>query len=60
VYALHDIIPETEWKAISVSALTNADSNENRIAALPYRRSNWVNQHLAQAFASESPSKRTL
>jgi hypothetical protein len=59
VYALHDIIPETEWKAISVSALINAD-NENKIAAMPHRRSDWVNQHLAQVFASESPNKRTL
>jgi DNA-directed RNA polymerase I subunit RPA49 len=60
VYALHDIIPEKEWKAISVSALANADSHENRIAALPHRRSNWVNQHLAQAFTSDSPNKRAL
>ena len=60
VYALHDIIPETEWRAIPVSALTGADSDENRIAALPHCRSSWVNQHLAQAFASDTVNKRTL
>jgi DNA-directed RNA polymerase I subunit RPA49 len=60
VYSLHDIIPEAEWKALSISALMNASNDRMRVAALPYCRSEWVNQHLTRAFASDPPSKKKL
>lgn len=60
VYPLHNIIPEAEWKAISISAITSASSNGERIALLPYRRSDWVNGHLNSLFAASSLNKRNL
>jgi DNA-directed RNA polymerase I subunit RPA49 len=60
VYPLHDIIPEAEWKALSVSAFTAAPSNNDRIALLPYSRSNWINQHLNILFAASVLNKKNL
>lgn len=60
VYALHDIIPEVEWKAISASPFKQAASDRDRVHLLPYKRSNWVNQRLALTFKQESPSKREM
>jgi DNA-directed RNA polymerase I subunit RPA49 len=37
-----------------------ADSSTDRIALLPYKRSNWINDHLSLAFASPSPNKTTM
>jgi DNA-directed RNA polymerase I subunit RPA49 len=59
-YPLHNIIPEAEWKALSTSAFTAANSNRERVALLPYSRSNWINQHLSLLFASSSLNKRSL
>lgn len=60
VYRLHDIIPEAEWKAISTSALTAAESNKDRIALLPYSRSSWINQHLNILFAAGVLNKKAV
>ncbi|OBZ74745.1 DNA-directed RNA polymerase I subunit RPA49 [Grifola frondosa] len=57
VYALHDIIPEAEFNAISIAAFKSADSNHERIALLPYKRSNWVNQHLHLLFSASKLKK---
>ncbi|KAH9476998.1 DNA-directed RNA polymerase I subunit rpa49 [Psilocybe cubensis] len=46
IYALHDIIPEAEWKALSITSLEAAGNYPERLAMLPYRRSQWVNHHL--------------
>jgi DNA-directed RNA polymerase I subunit RPA49 len=60
VYPLHGIIPEAEWKAVSISALTHAKDDREARALLPYRRSNWVNQHLNTTLAADMPRKRNL
>ncbi|THH26921.1 hypothetical protein EUX98_g7263 [Antrodiella citrinella] len=60
VYALHDVIPEAEWKALTVSALKHASSDKERRYMLPYSRSEWINQHLLLAFAAPSVKTNTL
>jgi DNA-directed RNA polymerase I subunit RPA49 len=60
VYPLHNIIPEAEWKALSVSAFTSAASNRDRIALLPYSKSTWLNQHLSVLFAASVMNKRNV
>ena len=60
VYPLHNMIPKPEWKALSVFAYMAANSSTERVALLPYKRSNWINDHLGLAFASPSPSKTTM
>ncbi|TCD67122.1 DNA-directed RNA polymerase I subunit rpa49 [Steccherinum ochraceum] len=60
VYALHDIIPESEFNAISVQAITKASSDKERQQLLPYSRSEWVNYHLRLVFAGSKPNKKTL
>ncbi|KAJ3515004.1 hypothetical protein NLJ89_g2033 [Agrocybe chaxingu] len=37
VYPLHNIIPEAEWKALSVSAFDVAETDKDKIALLAYR-----------------------
>ncbi|KAF7759726.1 hypothetical protein Agabi119p4_11421 [Agaricus bisporus var. burnettii] len=46
IYPLHKIIPETEWKALSLSAFDDTSSDKERIALLPHSRSNWLNAHM--------------
>ncbi|KAF9451334.1 Rpa49 subunit specific to nuclear RNA polymerase I [Macrolepiota fuliginosa MF-IS2] len=46
VYPLHSIIPENEWKALSVSSFDEASDNKERIALLPHSRSEWVNARM--------------
>ena len=60
VYKLHDIIPEAEFNALSITPLKSAGSNKERQALLPYSRSNWVNQHLNLVFSTPKPNKTTL
>ena len=60
VYKLHDIVPEAELNAIQISVMKNMSSNKERVAALPYTRSNWVNQHLALLFSAPKPNKTEL
>ena len=47
IYPLHDIIPEAEWKGLSISRFKATESQKERIAMLPYRKSTWVNDHLS-------------
>ena len=58
VYPLHDIIPEAEWKALSISSFDAAQTDRERIALLPYRKSDWVNSHLKALANSTSKSKK--
>jgi DNA-directed RNA polymerase I subunit RPA49 len=60
VYAIKDIIPELELKAISVTALLGAQSDSQRIALLPFKRSQWVKHHLKSIFGQEPPSKSQM
>ncbi|KAG1732682.1 Rpa49 subunit specific to nuclear RNA polymerase I [Suillus paluster] len=60
VYPLHNMIPKPEWKALSISAYMQAGDSAERVALLPYKRSNWINDHLGLAFASPSPNKTTI
>jgi DNA-directed RNA polymerase I subunit RPA49 len=60
VYSLHDIVPETEWKALSVSALYSAKSDLERTRLLPYTRSMWVNQRLTPELYMDSSGRRNL
>ena len=47
IYPLNDIIPEAELKALSISRFEATESQKERIAMLPYRKSTWVNDHLS-------------
>jgi DNA-directed RNA polymerase I subunit RPA49 len=60
VYPLHNIIPEIEWKTISVSAFLKTRSDKDRKALLPYQGSLWVMQHLKQECEADSPNKKRL
>ncbi|KAG1838570.1 Rpa49 subunit specific to nuclear RNA polymerase I [Suillus subalutaceus] len=60
IYPLHNMIPKPEWKALSISNYMSADGDAKRVALLPFKRSHWVNDHLALAFASPSPDKTTI
>lgn len=61
IYPLHYIIPEVEWKALSVSALEAAQTDSERIAMFPFRKSTWINDHLkALAGASGKSKKKNL
>ncbi|KAF8889068.1 RNA polymerase I associated factor, A49-like protein [Infundibulicybe gibba] len=46
VYPLHNIIPEAEWKMISVVAFDDAQNDKERIALLAMRGSKWLNDHI--------------
>lgn len=59
VYKLHSIIPEAEFNALSISKL-KAANDRDRIRALPYWRSNWVNQHITLLFSAPKPNKTLL
>jgi DNA-directed RNA polymerase I subunit RPA49 len=60
IYAVQGIIPDAEWNAVSISAMTSAESHRERRALLPYTRSTWLNQHLHQAFSANIPDKATM
>ncbi|KAG6868782.1 hypothetical protein C0993_010709 [Termitomyces sp. T159_Od127] len=58
-YPLHNIIPEVEWKALSISAFDQATGPNERKALLPFKWSNWINGHVNMTYAdNESPKKR--
>ncbi|KAF8064010.1 Rpa49 subunit specific to nuclear RNA polymerase I [Lyophyllum atratum] len=58
-YPLHGIIPEVEWKALSVSAFYQAEGDKERLALLHYKWSSWINQHVNERHHGESePPKR--
>ncbi|EKM52686.1 uncharacterized protein PHACADRAFT_261280 [Phanerochaete carnosa HHB-10118-sp] len=60
VYKLHDIIPEAEFNAVQINNLKGMSSNNERVTALPYTRSNWVNQHMSLLFSTPKPNKIEL
>jgi DNA-directed RNA polymerase I subunit RPA49 len=60
VYKLHDIVPEAELNAININPIKGLATNLERVQALPYTRSNWVNQHLSLLFAAPKPNKIDL
>ena len=60
VYKLHDIVPEAELNSINVITIKGLATNLERVQALPYTRSNWVNQHLALLFSAPKPNKTEL
>ncbi|TFK24889.1 Rpa49 subunit specific to nuclear RNA polymerase I [Coprinopsis marcescibilis] len=56
IYPLHSIIPEVEWKALSVSAFDSTQNENERLALLPFRYSNWIKEHI-NALGNSSSSK---
>ncbi len=60
VYKLHDIIPEVEFNALSITPLKAAATMHERKALLPHSRSNWINQHLSLIFSAPKPNKTHL
>ncbi|KAI0070971.1 RNA polymerase I associated factor A49-like protein [Panus rudis PR-1116 ss-1] len=59
-YPLHGIIPEAEFNALSVTALKNASSTEERMQALPFNRSQWIKSRLNLIFSAPKPKKSDL
>ncbi|KAL4253801.1 RPA49/POLR1E RNA polymerase subunit family protein [Abortiporus biennis] len=60
VYALKDLIPDNEYNAILVSALKDAGTEKERLAILPWSRSDWISAHLRLVFAAPKPKNSTL
>ncbi|KAG5644280.1 hypothetical protein DXG03_008765 [Asterophora parasitica] len=59
IYPLHSIIPEVEWKALSVSAFDQVEGYKEKMALLPHKWGTWLfNQIKKQSDESESPKKR--
>ncbi|KAF5376047.1 hypothetical protein D9615_007665 [Tricholomella constricta] len=59
IYPLHGIIPEVEWKALSVSAFDQVAHNREKMALLPFRWSQWLFKHISTKQAeSDSPKRR--
>lgn len=58
VYPLHDIISESEWKALSVTAFDDANDDKERIALLPFRYSKWLTSHLNNISQETGKSKK--
>jgi DNA-directed RNA polymerase I subunit RPA49 len=57
VYPLHGIIPEVEWKALSISAFEQASSDKERQSILFYKWSKWINSHIT---GKKEQSQETL
>ncbi|KIY47633.1 RNA polymerase I associated factor, A49-like protein [Fistulina hepatica ATCC 64428] len=53
IYPLHNVIPESEYKAISVSAFEDAKSAKDRVALLPSRRSEWCYHRIENLFSNQ-------
>jgi DNA-directed RNA polymerase I subunit RPA49 len=60
IYPLHGIIPEAELKALSISRFEATESQKERIAMLPYRKSTWVNNHLSSLIEATGKKKKPL
>ncbi|KAL1745327.1 RNA polymerase I associated factor, A49-like protein [Schizophyllum fasciatum] len=58
VYPLHGVIPEPEWKALSVSAFEQAAGFSERRALLPSWRSDWLQFHLRRVFEDKELSSK--
>ncbi|TEB30416.1 Rpa49 subunit specific to nuclear RNA polymerase I [Coprinellus micaceus] len=57
VYPLHNIVPEAEWKALSVSAFDATPNEKERFALLPFRYSTYIKQHLHTITSSAQAPK---
>jgi DNA-directed RNA polymerase I subunit RPA49 len=57
VYPLHNIVPEAEWKALSVSAFEATPNEKERLALLPFRYSTYIKQHLHTITSSTQAPK---
>jgi DNA-directed RNA polymerase I subunit RPA49 len=55
---LHDIIPETEWKLLSVNALERAGSENDRTSLLFHRKSYWINGHVERLIKESGKGKK--
>ncbi|KAI9058825.1 RNA polymerase I associated factor A49-like protein [Trametes sanguinea] len=60
VYSLHDIIPEAEFNALPVSAFKSAKSLHDRIALLPFNRSDWLKLQLKLIYSAPKANKTEL
>ncbi|KAH8112061.1 Rpa49 subunit specific to nuclear RNA polymerase I [Phellopilus nigrolimitatus] len=60
VYKLHDIIPEAEFHAIPVTNILAAKTTEERMSHVPYKRSEWIRQHLTSIFSVPKPNKKQI
>ncbi|KAF9264475.1 RNA polymerase I associated factor, A49-like protein [Marasmius fiardii PR-910] len=58
VYPLHNIIPESEWRAIDTSQFDAAKSPKDRIALLPSARPDWVQTHVRALEGSNQKSAK--
>lgn len=58
IYPLYDVIPEAEWKALTISQFDATQSQKERIAMLPYRKSTWVNDHLSTIAEATGKNKK--
>lgn len=60
VYPITNIITDSEWKSISISAILKAENDRDRVAHLPYNRSTWIKQKVQESFAGRKPRKTNL
>lgn len=60
VYPITNIVTDSEWNSISISAMLKAENDRDRTALLPYNRSTWVKQKVREAFGGRKPSKTNL
>ncbi|KAJ7271024.1 Rpa49 subunit specific to nuclear RNA polymerase I [Mycena rebaudengoi] len=61
VYPLHGIIPEPEWKALSVAAFSQAADAHTRKQLLPFPYSKWLTARVEAAMElADKERKRTL
>ncbi|CDO68785.1 hypothetical protein BN946_scf184989.g51 [Trametes cinnabarina] len=60
VYGLHDIIPEAEFNALPVSTFKAAKSYHDRIALLPFNRSDWLKLQLKLIYSAPKANKTDL
>ncbi|KAL1411208.1 DNA-directed RNA polymerase I subunit rpa49 [Vanrija albida] len=58
VYSREAIIPQAEWSAINVTPITQATDDRGRSAALPYRRSRWIEDKLRVAVNAPSSTRK--
>ncbi|KAJ7146127.1 Rpa49 subunit specific to nuclear RNA polymerase I [Mycena epipterygia] len=58
VYPLHGIIPEPEWKALSVSAFYEAGGPKERKEALPFMYSQWINARVESTMEQTDKDKK--
>lgn len=58
IYPLHSIIPEAEWKALSISPFDAAQTLKDKCALLPFRKSNYLYQHMKGLAESEAKIRK--